>query len=733
MTLPRFSLSQFRVRLLFRSAFLMLMVATGTMAINVLQTEKNLSYSNYSASLAKTKAQILAKLHHPAGQLALLNPSINPDQITPLHPLLLPFSGIDFDDRYKVQQAIEMAGCLVQYPNHNAVCTAVGNNPLSGGFLYVAGNFLSSNLVPKPPRNAEFNLAHHMRVTITAQGETSRWIAPFELVPTPVANLTHGGKGASAPTKPASLPAAQQGRLTGFSISASGELLSQRPDKEFRGWIWQELTCQSPAPLADQTPDDCLKRTYFSVRLPVEVFRQAIAKAPSDLVWPPVDLPETNVHVQMWGPNAAAPLLDSNAPGATPPFALNDLQALLLPGEVLEIQKVGDARTVGPAHVTHLEGNAGAVVSEYPSLNRWINRLIQKLPSNAPLGAMEYHDLIATPLGDFNSKLTGDVRSVDQMLSTVATRIAWYLGAMLLVIVFAQVVIEISIIRRIAVLNHRAKALIHSGQDGPPLSQFTLNDLRGADELGVLAGCLSDALQRINDDVRREQIRTAQEKDLWHAVGHEIMSPLQSLLALHDSDSSSHRYLLRMQQAIRVLYGSASPSEALESSHLQLKSLDLRQLLQQVAANAPSAGIDGLVFIDHSEAPDLLVRADEYSLEDVFTHLLNNAQRWRTPGTPIVLTLQSDNTSAWLSLHNQGPHIASDHLEQIFAYGVSDPNNPHKEDDEHRGQGLFVARTYMAKMGGRIWAQNTDLGVEFVLTLELVTGRLQADFGTGHS
>ncbi len=37
---------------------------------------------------------------------------------------------------------------------------------------------------------------------------------------------------------------------------------------------------------------------------------------------------------------------------------------------------------------------------------------------------------------------------------------------------------------------------------------------------------------------------------------------------------------------------------------------------------------------------------------------------------------------------------------------------------EHRGQGLFVARTYMAKMGGTIKAHNTRDGVAFTLTFQ---------------
>ena len=38
-----------------------------------------------------------------------------------------------------------------------------------------------------------------------------------------------------------------------------------------------------------------------------------------------------------------------------------------------------------------------------------------------------------------------------------------------------------------------------------------------------------------------------------------------------------------------------------------------------------------------------------------------------------------------------------------------------------RGQGLFVAKTYMAKMGGTVTAENVAGGVRIVLTLPRVT------------
>jgi signal transduction histidine kinase len=235
----------------------------------------------------------------------------------------------------------------------------------------------------------------------------------------------------------------------------------------------------------------------------------------------------------------------------------------------------------------------------------------------------------------------------------------------------------------------------------------------------VLAGGLQDLLQRVNADVRREEIRLAHEKDTWHAVGHEIMSPLQSLMVLHGkADDPAHRYISRMQQAVRVLYGSASPSEAFESTALELQAVDADAFLRQIAANAGAAGIPAVVYRD---APrPVLVRADEYSLEDVISHVLRNAQRYRLPGTPITLTLEvqareAATAEAVITIHNQGPPIDSSLLASIFEYGVS---GLPADSAGQRGQGLFVARTYLAKMGGTISAHNRPDGVCFELRLQ---------------
>ena len=445
------------------------------------------------------------------------------------------------------------------------------------------------------------------------------------------------------------------------------------------------------------------------MRLPVEAFREALAA--SRLQWPPVDLDRIRVQLQVLAPGGGKPLFDSHAPGALPRASLQDLQRSLQAGEVLTITRAGASEPVAVLKASDDGGDRGS-----PALLQ----LIDRLPVAARPPALSARETITTPLGPYEVRLAGDARGIDRGIGVIATRMSWYVGAKLGAIVLAWLVIEVGLIRRIAVLTRRAAAVSHNVQmdasGDARIGQLDVSDLRGRDELGILAGGLADLLERVKGDVQREQLRAQRERDMLQAVGHEILSPLQSLMLLHpDPQDPDHRYVQRMQQAVRVLYGQASPSEALAAAQLQLVPLDLDAFLREVAANARFAGIDQVRYTPR-DAP-LAVRADAFSLEDVVTHILRNAQRHRSPGTPITLTLAQSDGRALIGIHNVGPAIPEPLLERIFDYGFSAAAGG--EDAGRRGQGLFVVRTYMAKMGGAVRALNSEGGVRFELNLPL--------------
>jgi signal transduction histidine kinase len=674
------------LRVFFRGAFLLLGLATVALALTELKEEKRIGYRNYREVFNQTVQQIASRLQHPTGQLALLNPTLPGAALTPLHPLVLPFSAIDFDDKAKAEQAAEMAGCLVQYPDHAQLCVAVGNNRVAGGFIYAVGAFVCGPLVTHEMGDLDLTHAHRILVDVSMRGRTYHWIAPLEPDP---------------PQKRAGF----RGRLTGFSTDSDGQLAT-RPDREFRGWLWQDGRCLASA--AATPAADCVRRSFFSVRLPVALFREELGDSPA-MEWPPKDLAEVKVRVRALAPGDAEPLFDSNRPGATAPFALSDLKAQLLAGETLRIRKLGGSDTVDIISLTRQDDTT----ANPPRLLSGIIRRLTVEGYDQPVNARQ---IVTTPLGDFEVLLLGDLGSVDRSLGLVTARLSWSVAAILFAILLTWIAIELRIIRRITLLTKRAASVKRSVHGAEGL-QLDLQDLRGSDELGLLAEVLANLLQRINEDAKREQIRVEQEKNMWHAVGHEIMAPLQSLAALHAApDDPSLRYVERMRQAVRVLYGGASPSEAILSATLQIRTLDIQVFLQNVADNATHAGVEGVHFHGLDGGP-VIVRADENSLEDVITHVLTNAGRYRQAGTPISMTLCCNPDTAEVRIHNHGQPIDAALLGKIFEYGVSDSDAG--EMQGHRGQGLFVAKTYMAKMGGTVDAANVDDGVEFVLTLAL--------------
>ena len=714
-------LASFRLRLLFRGAFLLLALALAAMAVGVLQDEKQRSHDHYRAGAVKTMEQIMARLRHPSGQLALLNPELGSQDQQAGRPVVLPFSALDFDDQNKVRNAVEVAGCLSGpgAATAGAVagaaadeglaaagssgrapaspwCVAIGNTPWMGGFLYAVGHLNSPALVAHAMGDERLDGAHRLRVTLHTPEQTVRWLAPFERLP-------------------ATAVGSQRGRFTGYVEQPSGNYKGQKPVREFRGWAWQKLSCEGgdapadPTTAAGREPGEaaahgCPHATFVSLRLPVQAWQEALFQK-SRPAWPPADLDRVRVRIELLPPGDGAALFDSDAAPASAPFSLHSLSALLLPGETLTITRDGKPWAA-------LQGQLAQAPAS-PMLLRLIAWLpVAGQPGAATLQPVEVADGIDTPAGRFQVSFWGDARSVNRSLGEVATRLSWFVGAMLVAVGLAWLVMEVGLIRPLARLTRRTRGLSRTVHDDGGLARYNLADLRGRDEMGLLASALDDLLHRVREDATRERLRAEQEKDMWHAVGHEIMSPLQSLLALHGSDSDpSHRYIQRMQQAVRVLYGSARPSEAFESTHLTLGSVDLSQFVRHVADNA---GVAHLVC--QAPAEPVWVRADEYSLEDVFSHILKNAERHRTPGTPIALTLHTTDTTATVGIHNVGPAIAPELLARMFEYGVS--GQPVNAATESRGQGLFVVKTYLAKMGGTVSVSHVDAGVRFDLVLQ---------------
>jgi two-component system sensor histidine kinase KdpD len=112
-----------------------------------------------------------------------------------------------------------------------------------------------------------------------------------------------------------------------------------------------------------------------------------------------------------------------------------------------------------------------------------------------------------------------------------------------------------------------------------------------------------------------------------------------------------------------------------------------------------------------------LVPVDYFQIEQVFINLISNSAKYSPEGKVIVIEAHPVNkNSLQVTVRNQGPHVASEHLDRIF-------DKFHRVTAADRvtgaGLGLSICKGIIEAHGGKIWAENLEQGFAFHFTLPL--------------
>jgi signal transduction histidine kinase len=128
---------------------------------------------------------------------------------------------------------------------------------------------------------------------------------------------------------------------------------------------------------------------------------------------------------------------------------------------------------------------------------------------------------------------------------------------------------------------------------------------------------------------------------------------------------------------------------------LALAQFDMLALVESVAQRArdyqgADVRVDGIAVTGWWNQP---------AIERALENLLNNAQKYGDPGTPIEIRLRADNERAVVSVHNQGKPIPPGELEAIFQQFVRAKDAPDPSTGSW-GLGLPYVRTVAQSHGG---------------------------------
>lgn len=220
-------------------------------------------------------------------------------------------------------------------------------------------------------------------------------------------------------------------------------------------------------------------------------------------------------------------------------------------------------------------------------------------------------------------------------------------------------------------------------------------------------------LRDASEETRAEQLK----RDFVSMVSHELRTPLtplkgflRSLIegSVDDSPEARHEYyriMLRQTQRLERLVGDMLDASQIDAGGLviDLEAVSLTPLISRLVADFREQHDDREVTLKVDRS--LITLADPFRVEQVVLNLLTNADKYTPAGVPIEVSVTQPERSAVISVHDGGDGIPREHQTRIFDrfFRVDDGSGRRAAGT---GLGLYIARSLVEAMGGRIWVDS---------------------------
>jgi signal transduction histidine kinase len=589
-----------------------------------------------------------------------------------LHPLLLPrqyYQGLP-SGAARVLPRQPPRNCFVQLePQEGAsltddrVCAYFAENRAFGRYLFIAATLTEQELVPLKLGDIQL-AADAIKLVVSANGQFRTWWLTYQVPP--------------------GYTRSDRYELTAFRDVGGGQ---RDRDRRFEGWAYIQRQAQG-------------NRVYVVSRLD---FREFLDSAEGE-VWPPPNWRSTRLAVERQDASSTAQI-------RTTKYKPDGLAELSLAGLGSQI-----FNAYGNIQVDRRGNEKGTWLIAPPA------RLREKFAPSFFGFKIAAGDLLlpAEPTSHSESlpdtELSVTVSHPWILIEKGVWQIALYLVVLLGGGFWATLFFNKRLLRPIADWSRYSERLTSLHNDKPVALPYAERH----DEVGVLATAINTLIQRVREQTARERRRLQEElanrQQNQKMIGHEIRSPLMSLMARHrDPGDRSRRYIDRMLAALPHLLGGDATTDAIGSRALKMEEFDLAAFLVEVAENAGDAEIPDVSYDGPQEGVGVV--ADVGAVEDAITHILNNANRHRNQGSMIRMVMRQADDLAMVEVWNDGDTIPEAKLEEIFELWFS---TAEKIEGQGQGAGLFVARSYLTRMGGSVKAANHPAGVVFTMSLPVI-------------
>lgn len=238
------------------------------------------------------------------------------------------------------------------------------------------------------------------------------------------------------------------------------------------------------------------------------------------------------------------------------------------------------------------------------------------------------------------------------------------------------------------------------------------------DELTELAAAFDSMLERLASSLRHEQRLSAE-------ISHELRTPLAAIvaeaeLALNGEPrtvelrGALERIDARARQLSRILEALLAAARAeIGSGRVGSIAEDaVSRCLADLGKSASGRGLELRAAGDEAHGVDV----DGELLERMISPLLDNASRYAS--SVIEVTVDGNDESVVISIHDDGPGIASEEVDRVFEAGFQGTAAGRGDPGDGAGLGLALVRRLARAAGGEVRVVGNDVaGAAFELHL----------------
>jgi signal transduction histidine kinase len=146
---------------------------------------------------------------------------------------------------------------------------------------------------------------------------------------------------------------------------------------------------------------------------------------------------------------------------------------------------------------------------------------------------------------------------------------------------------------------------------------------------------------------------------------------------------------------------------------MQLQPIRMDMILREIVVRSTSrySSLEVQLNVDHG----ITVMADPTRITQVFDNLLSNAVKY-APGAPVNITVKNNRENCTITVEDQGPGIAENHLPHLFERFYRVPET--SVSTHGTGLGLFICQQIIQEHGGEI-SVSSEISKGTVFTINL--------------